>query len=158
MIRFDGPITGAAEKRFWRHGAILASKLFIVSFSIVTLPFIIHGLKTQNWLMFGLCLGALAISPFIAFLPQDKKYKQSMIPRRIVIDDDTISAHSNRQCETRTIGDVKTVYDYGEFYMMIFPFGKVSSSFICQKDLLTQCALEDFEKLFDGKIVVVNNQ
>jgi len=48
---------------------------------------------------------------------------------------------------------VKKVYDYGEFYFISFYFGKISCYFICQKSLLTQGTIEDFEKLFDGKIV-----
>lgn len=51
------------------------------------------------------------------------------------------------------IKDVKNVYDHGEFYDLVFPFGKISGKFICQKNLLTEGTLAEFEALFDGKIV-----
>ena len=38
------------------------------------------------------------------------------------------------------------------FYFIKFPFGKYSDKFICQKSLLTQGTLEEFEALFEGKI------
>ena len=34
---------------------------------------------------------------------------------------------------------------------MVFPFGKVSEKFICQKSLLSEGTLEDFEKLYIGE-------
>lgn len=46
---------------------------------------------------------------------------------------------------------VKKVVDYGDFYHLIV-FGKLSA-YICQKDLITQGTIEDFEKLFEDKIV-----
>ena len=49
------------------------------------------------------------------------------------------------------ISDAKQLRDFGEFYEIVFPFGKVSDKFICQKNLLTQGTLEEFEKLFEGK-------
>lgn len=55
--------------------------------------------------------------------------------------------------ENRSVELVRKVYDYGEFYFISFRFGKISCYFICQKSLLTQGTIEDFEKLFDGKIV-----
>ena len=33
-----------------------------------------------------------------------------------------------------------------------FIFGKISDKFICQKDLLTKGSLEEFERIFEGKI------
>lgn len=154
MIRFEGRITGAAEKQFWKHSGTVGVRLYAFAFLLVLTPIIIHGIRVQNWVLAGTCLGALALIPLLPLLPKDK----DLTPKRIVIEDGEITATSNRQSETKSIRDVKTVYDYGEFYMLIFPFGKVSSSFICQKDLLTQGTLKDFEDLFKGKIVVVNKK
>lgn len=154
MIRFEGRITGAAEKQFWKHSGTIGMKLFAFASLLVLTPIIAYGIRAQNWLMAGLCFGVLLLIPLMPFLPKDK----SLIPKRIVIDDGFITSQSEKAGETKPITDVKTVYDYGEFYMLIFPFGNVSSSFICQKDLLTQGTLEDFEDLFKGKIVVVDKK
>ena len=39
------------------------------------------------------------------------------------------------------------------WYEIVFPFGKISSNFICQKNLIFKGSLEEFEDLFNGKIV-----
>ena len=57
--------------------------------------------------------------------------------------------------EYRNIEDVKCVRDFGEFYELVFPFGKISEKFICQKDLLSKGTLAEFEALFGDKILRV---
>ena len=52
----------------------------------------------------------------------------------------------------KPISKVKKVIDMGEWYYIIFKFGDISNSWICQKDLITQGTIEDFEKIFEGKI------
>ena len=87
---------------------------------------------------------SMLISTTAPFIP-------GLLENRII--DDNLICISDKQSESRSIGLVKTAYDYGEFYFLSFPMGKKSGNFVCQKDLLTQGTLEEFEKLFDGKIV-----
>lgn len=54
---------------------------------------------------------------------------------------------------TKSLSRVKKVIDAGEWYYIIFKFGDIGNSWICQKNLLTQGTIEDFEKLFETKIV-----
>lgn len=68
------------------------------------------------------------------------------------IDNDIIISQSNALVEGRTLMDVKEVRDYGDFYYLVFPFGKYSYRFVCQKNLLTQGTLSDFETLFADRI------
>ena len=49
-----------------------------------------------------------------------------------------------------SIYEVKRVYDYGECYYIIYT--DMAQAIICQKDLLKQGTLEEFEALFEGKI------
>lgn len=48
---------------------------------------------------------------------------------------------------------IKGVRDFGEYYVLIFRDSGNFSQIICQKDLLTNGTIEQFEELFDGKIV-----
>jgi hypothetical protein len=48
---------------------------------------------------------------------------------------------------------IKGVRDFGEYYVLIFRGLGNFSQIICQKDLLTNGTIEQFEELFDGKIV-----
>ncbi|MBQ5725745.1 MAG: hypothetical protein IIV80_06300, partial [Clostridia bacterium] len=52
-----------------------------------------------------------------------------------------------------SIDDVTMIVDMGEWYHI--SFGKMlgSGRFVCQKDLLVQGTIEDFEKLFEGKLI-----
>lgn len=42
---------------------------------------------------------------------------------------------------------------YGEFYDIIFYFSNKVLNCICQKDLIVEGTMEEFEKLFEDKIV-----
>ena len=53
----------------------------------------------------------------------------------------------------KSVSRVKRVIDCGEWYYIIFKFGDIGNSWVCQKDLLIQGTIEDFEKLFEGKII-----
>ena len=84
------------------------------------------------------------------------KGRKALTPNRIYITDNKMVCITDKLTEKRSVELVKKVYDYGEFYFISFYFGKISCYFICQKSLLTQGTIEDFEKLFDGKIVRKN--
>lgn len=49
--------------------------------------------------------------------------------------------------------DVKEVEDLGDSYRILFDFPGCSPMFLCQKDLITEGTIEDFEELFADKIV-----
>ena len=99
--------------------------------------------------------GYLAMLPFlnlVVLLCQPSK-KKPMMPGAILIDNEYIEYQSQQATVCRNISDVKVVRDYGEFYDIISYFGKGSDFYVCQKDMLSRGTLEDFEKLFEGKIV-----
>ena len=149
MIEFEGRLTGAEEKRFYqkeksfiRICALIGISMMLSTFVLVRLP------GTLAYIPWG-CAVALFL---LTFLPYPKKEREKMIPRKISIVDDTMTVQTNRSVESRYVDDVKSVRDYGEYYDLIFPYGKVSYSFVCQKDLLVQGTLAEFEALFEGKI------
>ena len=78
-----------------------------------------------------------------------------LLPKRIYSDGESITCVGANYIESKLIGDETLVRDFGEFYELVYPFGKISDKFICQKDLLTQGTIEDFEALFKNKIVKV---
>lgn len=120
----------------------------------IFLPSIIYfSLQTKNWLLLALYCILFLVIPLSARIPQSKKQRASIIPKRIYTEEDAIVCVADKYIEYRLLSDVKQVRDFGGFYEIIFPFGKISDKFICQKDLLTIGTIEDFEKLFDGKIV-----
>jgi len=55
-----------------------------------------------------------------------------------------------------SITRVKKVIDYGKWYVIVF--NTIGTGFPCPKDLLVDGTLEQFEKMFAGKIVQVKNK
>lgn len=103
--------------------------LFMASFSVLTAIF----------------------SPYLILI-----FAKGDVTQQIYINNGLVSAVS---CEGRTrsaqICAIKKVKDFGDYYAMTLPgiCAIVSVYFICQKDLLTNGTIEQFEELFDGKIV-----
>lgn len=60
--------------------------------------------------------------------------------------------------KTKPIEDVKRVVDVGEWYYIVFKYGDIGNAWICQKDLLMQGTVSDFEKIFEGKICHTSNR
>ena len=155
MIEFNGYLTGKSERFFFKKNISYLQIAIIFAFTMV-LPFIILLVKTFQALSILYAYLAVFVCLMIAvriFIPKSGK---SVIPKRIYIMDNKMVCIADDFTEKRSVELVKKVYDYGEFYFISFYFGKISCYFICQKSLLTQGTIEDFEKLFDGKIVRKN--
>ena len=76
----------------------------------------------------------------------------ALLPQLIYTERETITCVSETYTEVAHINDVSKVVDHGDFYQLVFPYGKKTNKFICQKDLLTRGSLAEFEALFIGKI------
>ena len=153
MIEFKGYLSGAAEKHFHKKVINFGQNIALASASLL-LPLVIRiSLHTKDWPGLGLYCTLLLIIPLLARIPKSRKEKAAITPKRIYIEEDTIVCVADKYVESKLLSDVKQVRDFGAFYDVVFPFGKYSEKFVCQKDLLTIGTLEDFEKLFEGRIV-----
>ncbi len=153
MIEFTGFLTGAAEKYFIQKGKVIGRNLLLAG-AILFAPVVIAlSLQMKTLLVLYIYLLGLAASLVISLLPKSKKEQAAFTPKRIYTDGESITTVADKYVETKFIEDVKAVYDYGAFYELTFPFGKISEKFICQKDLLTKGTLEEFESLFGDKLI-----
>lgn len=155
MIEFKGYLTGTSQKYFCNQ-IVKLQRIFCV---FVSVPAFIFFCLYAYFLSGGYIDPKIILFIFVMFalvymLPriQTKKEKEKITPQRVYIENDIIISQSNALVESRTIKDVKEVRDYGEFYYLVFPFGKYSYRFVCQKNLLTNGTIADFESLFAGKI------
>ena len=76
------------------------------------------------------------------------------MPQRIFIDlEENMVVH---QCEKMErfhgLDSVQTVFDYGKWYHFKFDYTNRDMYFVCQKDLISQGTIEEFEELFKDKI------
>jgi len=154
MIEFDGYIDGKSEKYFWRRNATFCQKILIVS-TLLCFPLILllsNVFGKPMVIVYMLFIVLIPLIPFCGRLPKSEKRRNKFLPFNVCVCDDYIVVRTKIGIESRNIEDVKKIYDYGEWYAFIFPIGKVSINFICQKSLLSKGSLEEFESLFEGKI------
>ena len=165
MIEFNGKISGVAEKHMWKKGKQLTLIIMILGLTAF-FPFIILlWQKLESF--FGFSIWQLPVAyavvyiflPLIAWiLPISKKEKNDFTTCKVFTDEEYIVAIlGNGNEEYKLISKAKCLNDYGEFYEIVFPLSAgISKNFICQKNLLTKGTLEEFEALFEGKIVRKN--
>lgn len=153
MIVFDGLLDGKAQQFYHKKGMVFGYAICFVA-AIVLMPLIIKIASfMQNWHLIWIYFIFMMSWPLIMDISKTKRDKISFTPRKIYIKDDQIVCIADKYTETKYIEDVKCVYDHGEFYELTFPFGKISDKYICQKKLLIEGSIEEFEELFGGKIV-----
>lgn len=154
MIEFNGYLTGKSQKFFCKQIVKLQQKIilftlipiFIILMIVFYLVFDVIALYPE------VIISEIILSALALLLPniQTKKEKEKITPQKVYIENDMIVSKSNAAVDTRFMKDVKEVRDYGEFYYFVFK--AYSYRFVCQKDLLTQGTIEEFESLFAGKI------
>ena len=71
----------------------------------------------------------------------------------IYLRENQIVSSGEKVAEVKNLNQVKKVVDFGEWYKIFFIFPYKSQRFVCQKDLLVQGTIEEFEAVFEGKIV-----
>jgi len=157
MIEFVGHLTGNAFKYYKKTMIKTSQIVFLIGFGIaMPIMFFVFNLIGSVDLEFMLFTALLFVltaifSPYLILI-----FAKGDVTQRIYINDGLVSAVS---CEGRTrsaqICAIKKVKDFGDYYAMTLPgiCAIVSVYFICEKDLLTNGTIEQFEELFDGKIV-----
>ena len=153
MITFKGIISGKAEKMFWKRQSNLLSLLIGIA-TFTTLPIILLFWNITNQISIPIVFFVFMIAlAFLVRLPKREKARKEQLPLKIHIEDGVIMCRTQKGVESKSINDVKTVKDYGEFYVIDFPVGNVSTHFICQKNLIVEGSLKEFEELFGNKLV-----
>ena len=163
VFEFTGELSTKVKKRICNICKIKTLIILTISMPIallIVLPMI--GLLMENGTKIILITAAL-IFPLIIIIfaliyPTKYEYPE-ILPQKIYITDDGIIVS---QCEkTRredSIDSVKNVKDNGEWYEINFSGIKHKGFFVCQKDLLTKGTIEEFEKLFEGRIERIQNK
>ena len=157
MIRFKGNLSGTCQKYIRRKEGIVQSIIFTIVFIILAFPLylMITPVITSEvfWAMYLIIYLCFMLLSFL--LPLKKDFLKS-IPHEIIIsmeDDIIVSVSANNTLEM-TVSSVETVFDMGLWYVLKFsPGPNYPPRFICQKDLIVEGTIEDFEKLFEEKII-----
>ncbi|MBR7116898.1 MAG: hypothetical protein IKC87_04235 [Clostridia bacterium] len=153
MIEFKGEMIGKAKKFILgRHSKV--QKIAFIGTAVVLLPVIIVLSILIEFPLGMLLYIPLAMIVGFAFIPPSKSDQQTFVPKRLFIDTEegTIVSQAEKRESFHMIEAVDEVVDYGEWYHFVFRFEDRDPYFVCQKSLLTEGTLEEFEQLFEGKI------
>lgn len=155
MIEFNGYISENAEKYFFKQEFLCVVLCYLIPNSVFLLLGVLLGIKSGFWFMAEIIASMYLIVPIACgFLFSIKKTRKKMITKRIIIKDDLITAITDTQSLTKNLSDVKQVKEFLDFYAISFRFGNLSNTFICQKNLLVNGTLDEFDELFIEKLVL----
>lgn len=153
-IEFNGRLTGNTLKNY-RKRAFKQNLFTYVFFLDCGLPcwfFICWFIMPVKYI---LCIVVPLLVALSVILPclKSKLEKDKFVPKNITVKNGTITYVSDAVTQSIGTQQIKYVKDCDEYYELILAgFFKYSPAFICQKDLLSQGSLDEFEALFQGKI------
>ncbi|MBQ5725744.1 MAG: hypothetical protein IIV80_06295 [Clostridia bacterium] len=158
MIEFNGKVSKQCRRHIQKQeglAGLFAGVTVLIIFIIPVIILLIKFLIIPWYITLALCVPfAIFYVAATYFAPFGKSTEKLIIPLRIVISDDrTIASHGEKFHLICSIDDVTMVVDMGEWYHISFGKKLGLGRFVCQKDLLVQGTIEDFEKLFEGKLI-----
>lgn len=157
MIKFSGTLSNKCvieySKQTNKANALVFS-YFTIFILVVTLT--LAFFDTENFYYLLCLLGIMIIINLtLLFVPPNSVVFK--LPRIVEIVDNQIS--SATQCENKVckslvkkVNNIKVIVDYGDWYYIRFKFD-ITASVVCQKSLIVEGTIEDFEKLFADKII-----
>lgn len=158
MIEFFGTLCEQCQRDISRRNRKMVAIVF-TCFTILlgVIPTVVLYMKGDEdfYEFFGLAV-LMSIVAIIFWLPINviRKPPQGVSTDILVqIDGDYVISSGYLGMQKKPIKKVKKVIDAGEWYYLVFKWSGINASFVCQKNLLTQGTLEEFEALFEGKIV-----
>ena len=153
MIVFSGVVSDEIQaKTMKRRGSFTFRFCAISSIIIIIVSGIVFFLLDGDMKEWGILSGILIVVMLLQLWNPRKK-----LPFRweyhITIDEEKIV----QECPLwpkpveKPIKKIKKVLDDEDCYYVIY--GDMNNSIVCQKDLLTEGSIEEFEALFQGKII-----
>ena len=152
MVKFSGTVSEECKKYILkRESRAISFSCIIVSMIGAVVAIVLALTLSKYILMFLFPLALLAI---LGSLP-DKKGIGKRLPLSITIDkeNDEVLLEAQSLSESYQISDVKKIIDAGEWYDLRFTFPHKLVYFVCQKNLLTEGTIEEFEEIFAGLII-----
>jgi len=160
MIEFYGKISKESIAKTSKRQSLVAGFVCLIPTTLLAILVTVFGIFQLEgfniFLGWTICFAILNLLFFILPLIMKPKTIFYRLPRKITIDSEIITVeldamHGEWKPKIREIEKVKVVIDYGECFDIVFR-GDTSWWWVCQKDLITKGTIEDFEKLFEGKI------
>ena len=152
MIVFKGKLSENGRKLALHDTKILKMLIGIIT-PIPIAALIIYVGICVNHIYFYFLLICVVMEIFWGLDKLTDEQKDYIMPIKVEIDDEHVIKEKTKDYKTYRVDEVKRVEDYGDFYRIIFYFPHCDRFCICQKDLITQGTIEEFEEMFAGYIV-----
>ena len=161
MIEFNGPITEENQLNRMKKVNKKEIQIFIFGLIFIWIVAIAIGLPLKIlqdlWGELILCSVILLVVTFLSAKTPKKVVLRFRLSPHIVITEEDLSlelwSNGEKVWRTRKLSKVKKVLDCGEVYYIIFKFGDITNSWICQKNNIISGTIEEFESLFQSKII-----
>ena len=149
MFIFRGTPNYRTQKYLYKKNFIetcIGIMLFIVP--VLGIPSILAGIYFSMWFFSWFSLAVV-----IGMLIMSTVAQRYILLVRIAIDErEVLVENCEGSGDTRSVEDIKKVVDHGEFYEIIFYWANRLGACVCQKDLIIEGTIEEFEEMFKDKI------
>jgi len=182
LIEFYGLLSKDCKKKYDKKSLKLAHIICTINFIVLLLPVMIFGIVENVWHFIYLPIGLIVLINLVFFIlafvfREGVSIIELELDTRIIIENNEIAVVTGAQAyehkldlkeisgidslcvdgyfvtgHIKTISEVLKVIDYWYWYEIVFK-QREKMNYICQKDLIVTGTIEDFEKLFEGKIV-----
>lgn len=151
MIEFKGQLSEKNQKEMnkFQHKIGISSGCI----TALILGVVITVLTVKCDTVFAIAYIMCVLIAVLSSLPIPKKNWYIVCPETVRIDDDGITSIGVKFSQYRLLSQIKRIDDCGDYYRFWFDFPHQSPLFLCQKDLIVQGTIEEFEELFADKIV-----
>ena len=151
MIEFKGELTGQCKEYVLKTekqinfigGAIAAGVVTIFTVVLASFYDLVYLVAVPIVWLFMMILAAI---------PPSKKSYGNILPTQVIIDvEEGLTSKGENFSLDNDLENVTKVIDFGEGYHICF--SNRNNRFVCQKSLITQGTLEEFEELFKDVLV-----
>ena len=161
MIEFQGSISEKNQLDRMKKLDKKVTQVSILGLIFIWLVVIAIGLPLRIlqdlWGELIVCSLIMLTVPILSAYTPKKVILRFRISPHIIITEKDLSLESwsngKEVWRIRKISKVKKVLDCGEVYYIIFKFGDITNSWICQKNNIINGTIEEFESLFQTKLV-----
>jgi len=130
--------------------AIIALTISAVTAFIGALLFSAVFGEDVSLIVFGIVMVVMLLVFAYAFI---KSFTVNLFPEKVVVTDEEMVSYVDGKEHEASPVYIEEVVDKGNYWYFVWGAFKQPVYFICQKNLLVEGTLEDFEKIFEGKIV-----
>ena len=155
MIKFEGNISGKTLEDYFKAQKkneirdVLFVSIFFIIVSIITYK--IFNMPEVLFIGLASTLIFVVVASFIPLSKKQKNNYKELLPCKLEIDSDSqkITIQNEVDVELILFDKITNITDFGDYYLLV----SADPTTRCQKSLLVEGTIEEFERLFEGKIV-----